>query len=69
MAAKKKVEPVEDGAQTLDAFVEEMKRDLEAFHQNWKKEHEAEPEKWPMRLAPGDWYDQLLMFMSHGGGK
>lgn len=65
MPSKKKPLAPPD-TQSLDAFVEEMKRDLETFHANWKRDHAADPEKWPSHLAPGDWYDQLLMFMSSG---
>lgn len=50
--------------QTLDEFVAEMKREMDEFQANWKAQHAKDPEKWPMKMAAGDWYDQLLMTLS-----
>lgn len=51
---------------TLNEFCAEMRKDLDRFEENWKKQQAIEPDKWPNDLGPGDWYDQLLMFLSQG---
>lgn len=50
----------------LDEFCDEMQKDIERFKANWKANQAKTPEHWPSEMPPGDWYDQLLMFLSQG---
>lgn len=46
---------------TLDEFIAESHADVERFKAEWLK---GDPEKYPRELAPEDWYDQFLTFVS-----
>lgn len=52
------------GTQTLDDFVEEMKKDLDKFAANWREENKVTPENWPLEMGGPDWYEHFSLFES-----
>jgi len=58
--------PPEREEMSLDEFLAEMRRDMDTFERSWKKNAEKTPEQWPLKMKPGDWYDQFIIFESSG---
>lgn len=50
---------------TLDEFIADARGDLERFRAMWR-DGQSKPEdgNFPEELSPGEWFDQLLMFVS-----
>lgn len=49
------------------AFIQECKDDVERFEAHWRLMHQQQPKNYPMKMNPGDWYDQFLAFLALGG--
>jgi hypothetical protein len=52
---------------SLNDFYVETRHDLDRFLEDWKVSHEAEPDNYPIEMAPGDWHEQFLAFLSLEG--
>lgn len=46
---------------TLEEFLTEARGDVERFKTMWLK---GDPALYPRDMAPGDWYDQFLAFVT-----
>lgn len=53
---------------SLDEFVVIMKKHVDEFAAYYKKNAEAKKkgESWPLSMPEGEWYEQLLGFLSAG---
>ena len=55
--------------QTLDEFVDEIKKDADKFHELWLKHHKSYPEQYPIAMEEdnkGIWYEHFIIFCENG---
>lgn len=50
--------------QALEDFVKELRQDALRFERTWVRENKKTPDSYPMRLPPGDWFEQFLSFVA-----
>jgi hypothetical protein len=47
----------------IKVFLVEMRSDVDRFEADWLAKNKAEPENYPLRLEPGDWMEQFMVFI------
>lgn len=45
-------------------YFKELEETVTRFQRYWYEQHRLNPSEFPLVLAPGDWHEQFLTFMS-----
>lgn len=48
----------------LQEFIQETKQDADRFDKMWSERCQKDPENWPLEMDGGEWFEQLLAFIT-----
>lgn len=53
----------------LTKFIAEEQVELAKFERWWREEHSKNPDHFPLTMAPGEWWEQFMMWCETGEGR